>query len=557
MNLKKQKKELLFVPLGGSGEIGMNVNLYHLDGKWLMVDLGAGFADDWMPGIDMIVADISFIQERKQDLLGIVLTHAHEDHLGAIQYLWNELECPVYATPFTGAFLQEKLLGDGYKKGDVPIHIIDEGCTLNLGPFDIELVQITHSVPEMNAVFLRTPHGNILHTGDWKLDPNPTVGATTDFDKLEAFGKEGVKALICDSTNVFNKGTSGSEGDLRDSLIDLIAGCDKLVAVTTFASNVARITNLIEAGKKAGRKVALAGRSLHRVLKAAQASGYMLDIPDLIDTREIKNHPREKMLVICTGCQGDPLAATNKLVNGTHPDFRLKPGDTVIFSSKIIPGNEKRIFRLYNLLAKQKVEVYTERDHFVHVSGHPSRDELQHMYELVQPEISIPVHGELVHMHEHARLAKSWGAKQAIETENGQIIRLSGDTPECIGYVDSSGYFGVDGNTLISPDSNVMRMRRRIQRDGVITITLITDKKGKLLTSPSIITPGVLDKEEDKDIIDAISEEIEDAVHDSHSKAKRITAKNTENVIRAATRRILKTELGKNPPIEIEFKVLS
>lgn len=557
MNLKKRKNELLFVPLGGSGEIGMNVNLYHLNGKWLMVDLGAGFADDWMPGVDMIVADISFIEKYKDDLVGIVLTHAHEDHLGAIQYLWNELKCPVYATPFTSAFLKEKLLDDGYKDGDVPINIIKEGSTLDLDPFDIELVQITHSVPEMNAVFIRTPHGNVLHTGDWKLDPNPTVGASSDLDKLKAFGDEGVLALVCDSTNVFNKGTSGSEGDLKDSLIDLIAGCDKLVAVTTFASNVARITNIIKAGHKAGRKVALAGRSLHRVSRAARAAGYMQDIPELIDTRELKNYPREKVLVICTGCQGDPFAATNKLVSGSHPDFRLKPGDTVIFSSKIIPGNEKRIFRLYNKLAEQKVEVLTERDHFVHVSGHPNCDELEKMYELVRPDISIPVHGELVHMHEHARLAREWGVKQTIETANGQIMTLSHERSECIGKVESSGYYGVDGKTLISPDSPVMRMRRRIQRDGVVTIAIITDAQGNLITSPIVIAPGLLDLKEDADIVDAIVDEIEASVNDSLSKAKRRSTKNTENVVRSAIRRILKSELGKNPPIEIEFRTVA
>lgn len=557
MNLKSFKDQLLFVPLGGSGEIGMNVNLYHLDGKWLMVDLGAGFADDYLPGVDMIVADIDFIKKRKKDLLGIVLTHAHEDHLGAVQYLWDELEVPVYATPFTTAFLKEKLADAGFKKGEVPIHELDEGARIEIGPFDIELVHITHSVPEMNAVFLRTRHGNVFHTGDWKLDPDPTLGPATNHDKLSALGDEGVMAMVSDSTNVFKDGVSGSEGDLRKSLVELISDCKQMVCVTTFASNVARVRNIIEAGHEAGRKVVLAGRSLERIVRAAKAAGYLQDLPQLLTPKEFNKHPRNKIMVMSTGCQGEPIAATNKIATGTHPDIRLKPKDTVIFSSKIIPGNEKRIFRLFNLFAKQKIEVLTEKDHFVHVSGHPNRGEMHEMYKMIRPKISVPVHGELVHMHEHARLAKEWGAEHAIETENGEIIHLNSKQPERVGMTDSSGYYGVDGNYLLPPDGTVLRMRRRVSREGVVIVSLVLDARFNLLTDPQIIAPGALCRKEDRDIIDSMVEDIRLNIEDSNRKTKKIGYNTIENVTRSAVRRVFKHEIGKNPPIEILVETIN
>lgn len=547
--LKNHKDDLLFIPLGGAGEIGMNVNLYHLDGKWIIADLGAGFADDWLPGVDMIVADMSFIREHKDDVLGIVLTHAHEDHLGGIQYLWDEIGCPVYATPFTANFLELKLRDAGFKKKEVPIHRVQPGSRFNLGSFDLELVQITHSVPEMNGIFIRTRHGNVLHTGDWKLDPNPVVGVTTNETKLKAFGDEGVLAMMGDSTNIFSSGTSGSEGDLAKSLEELINDSPQMVAVTTFASNVARLHTLATAAHKAGRKVALAGRSLFRIKEAAQNNGYLDDVK-FISIDEAAKTPRHQLMLICTGCQGEPLAATNKLATGTHPKLKLLPGDTMIFSSKIIPGNEKRIFRLFNLLSKMKIEVLTEKDHFVHVSGHPNVEEVKRMYEMVRPEVAIPVHGEIVHMHEHARLASEWGVPQSLQTENGQVIRLSKENSEAIATV-KSGYFALDGNCLLDPDGKVMRMRRRIRHEGLVTATIIVDDAMHLMTEPILTFPGILDEKEDKDIILDIMDDIIANFTDSRKKSKKFTQSSIETLVRSAIRRVMKADIGKNPPIEV------
>ncbi|MCH2036995.1 MAG: ribonuclease J [Rickettsiales bacterium] len=553
-NIKKHKDDLLFIPLGGAGEIGMNVNLYHLDGKWIIADLGAGFADDWLPGVDMIVADISFIREHRDDVLGIVLTHAHEDHLGGIQYLWDELECPVYATPFTASFLERKLADSGYKKGEVPIHRIEPGSRFNLGPFDMELVEITHSVPEMNGIFIRTRHGNILHTGDWKLDPKPVVGADTNEAKLTAFGDEGVLAMVSDSTNIFSAGRSGSEGKLSESLEQLIASCKQMIAVTTFASNVARLESLAKAAQKAGRKVALAGRSLYRIKEAAQENGYLTDVK-FISIDEAARAPRDKVMIICTGCQGEPLAATNKLATGTHPQLKLLPGDTIIFSSKIIPGNEKRIYRLFNLLSQMQVNVMTEKDHFVHVSGHPNVEDVKRMYEMVRPQVSIPVHGEIVHMKEHARLARKWGIPKAIELENGKVIQLSEENTEAVSVVNS-GYFALDGNCLLEPDGYVMKMRRRIRNDGVVVATVIVDDNYYLKTEPIISAPGILDENEDDDLFQQLISDMVLNYDDSRKKSKKFGKSTIENLVRSSIRRVMKSDIGKNPPIHVKIRVV-
>ena len=361
INLKAYKDKLLFLPLGGSNEIGINVNLYHYKGKWIMIDCGSGFADDHLPGVDMVVADLSFIEQYKKDLLGIILTHAHEDHLGAIQYLWNELECPIYTTKFTKCFLKTKLSEYSFSS-EIKIIEIDPKKKFELGPFSIEMIGLTHSAPEMHALMIRTGSGNVLHTGDWKFDPRPIVGEASDEIALKKCGDEGVLALVCDSTNVFNKGVSGSEGDVRDSLVDIIKSCPKMVVVTTFASNLARLDTLIHAGEQAGRKVCLTGRSLHRIFAAARESGYLGNIQPIIDERSIGKYKREDILVIATGCQGEPLAATSKMADGTHHSISLAPKDTVIFSSKIIPGNEKKIFKLFNVFVKKNVEVITSAE---------------------------------------------------------------------------------------------------------------------------------------------------------------------------------------------------
>lgn len=549
-SINKHKKDLLFVPLGGSGEIGMNMNLYYLEGKWLIADFGAGFAEDYFPGVDMLVPDITFIREHKKDIVGIVLTHAHEDHLGAVPYLWDELPCPIYATPFTAAFLKEKLKDQGVKPA-AKIVEVKQGSSFKLGPFDLELVQITHSVPEMNGIFIRTQYGNIFHTGDWKLDPRPMLGDVTDKDKLKRYGKEGVLAMISDSTNVFSPGVSRSEGDLRDSLVKLVKECPKMVMVTTFASNVARIESIAVAGQKAGRKVILAGRSLWRIVRAAKESGYLKDAPDFLEEDQISKYPREKILVISTGCQGEPLAATNKIANGNHRNISLRPDDTVIFSSKIIPGNDKRIFRLFNKLVKMKVEVLTEKDHFVHVSGHPNVEDMKEMYSMIKPKIALPVHGEDVHIHEHVRLAKSWGVKQALEAENGVVIKLAPGDPERVGQVQANE-LGIDGNFFLASDSGIMRMRRKLQRDGVIMVVLTMDKDSRLMADPVITAPGALDAKEDQDIFEDMLDEIAHVLKENHKGTKKMQSDDRIiNVTRAAVKRVMRDETGKEPPIEV------
>jgi ribonuclease J len=555
MEIAKHKNELLFIPLGGAGEIGMNLNLYHYKGKWLLIDMGAGFADESLPGVDMVVPDINFLIKHKKDIVGLILTHSHEDHLGAVQYLWDALECPVYATPFSSNFLRKKLLESPLKQR-VVIKEVECRSKISLAPFEIDLIGLTHSAPEMHALMVSTELGHVLHTGDWKFDHDPLVGEVSDEALLEQYGREGVLALIGDSTNVFNEGTSGSEGDLRRSLVKLIASCEKMVAVTTFASNVARIETVIKAAVSCGRKVVLAGRSLHRILQAAQESGYLLGEEAFVDEKDVSNYPREKLLILCTGCQGELLAATTKIANNAHPHIKLKPGDTVIFSSKIIPGNDKKIFALFNKFVKMDIEVLTEKDHFVHVSGHPARDELKKMYQLVKPQIAVPVHGEAIHIHEHAKLAKDWGVPQAFEVENGDILRLAPNAGK-LGKVHS-GYLAIDGHSLLPINSAVMQMRRKISRDGIIIVTLIVSQNYNLLTDPIISSPGILDANEDKEFIIELVDEIryivEDNVLSLKSKSTKTTSENLYNKVREAVRRMVKRETGKRPPIEVRLE---
>lgn len=552
LNLKKHKDDLLFLPLGGSGEIGMNMNLYYMDGKWLMVDFGAGFADDYYPGVDMLVPDISFILPYKKDIVGLVLTHAHEDHLGAIVYLWENFNCPIYATPFTASFLKAKIEENPGAK-HAKIIEIPQGSTFKVGPFDIEMVQITHSAPEMNGVMLRTKHGNIFHTGDWKLDPKPMIGEPSDEAKIKKYGDEGILAMIGDSTNVFSPGHSGSEGDLRESLIKLVGECKKLAVVTTFASNIARIESIVVAARANNRKVVMAGRSLWRIVGAAQDAGYLLDFDDFVSEDQFSKYPREELLVIATGCQGEPMAAINKIATGSHRNITVRAGDSIIFSSKIIPGNEKRIFRLFNKFVRLGIETLTERDHFTHVSGHPNIEELKRMYELVRPQISVPVHGEHVHMHEHTRLARSWGVKTAFEMDNGVVLKLAPGAPEKVCQVQA-GPLGVDGTAFLHADSEIMRMRRKMQREGIIVISLILDDKG-LVVPAIILAPGVLDTKSDDEIFLQMSEEVEDVIKECYllGKKQRHTDR-IDNLVRSAVRKIIKKVTGKNPSIEVSIR---
>lgn len=554
-NLKNYKDKLLFIPLGGTNEIGINVNLYHLNGKWIMVDLGCGFADEQLPGVDLVVADLSFIEQHRDDLLGLIITHSHEDHLGAVQYLWESLGCPIYTTEYTKNFMAAKL--DEYSfENKMKVHSVKTGDKVDIGPFNVEFVQLAHSAPEMQALMIRTAGGNIFHTGDWKFDHDPVIGEAADEKLLASFGKEGVLALVCDSTNVFNKGYSGSEGEVRKSVVDVVAKCTGMVVVATFASNLARLDTLIHAGQAAGRKVVLTGRSLHRVLGAAQSSGYLNDIEPLVDERSIGKYKRKDLLVIATGCQGEPMAATAKIANNSHASIRISKGDTVIFSSRVIPGNDKKIFSLFNKFVKKGVEVITEKDEHVHVSGHPSIDELKKMYQLVKPQICVPVHGEPVHIHAQAKLAKSEGINKTLELENGKVALFDADNPEILGEVEN-GYLAVDGNYLLPTDSAIFRARRRMRDSGIVILTILIDDKFRLVSSPILSMPGVLDPKEDFDIVQEIKLELERAYKKVCKDNKGyILSDQIESSMRTTLRRMLKKEIGKSPIIIINLEEL-
>lgn len=548
LNVKNYKNDLLFLPLGGCNEIGANFNLYHLNGKWLIVDCGSGFADDYLPGVDMIVPDVSFLEQHRKDIVGMVITHAHEDHLGGVQYLWNELQCPIYATNFTASFLRAKI--SEYDVGKkATIHKLEPASSIDLAPFAIEMIPLTHSAPEMQALMIRTEKGNVMHTGDWKFDPDPIVGEPSDLKRLKECGDEGVLALVCDSTNVFSEGHSGSEGKLRDSLTSIIADCPNMVVVTTFASNLARIESLVHAAKATGRKVVASGRSVKRIIDVAHNCGYLEDLEHLIDEHDVGRYNRSELLVIATGCQGEPMAATSKMATGSHHSIKLAPEDTVIFSSKIIPGNDKKIFRMFNQLVQQRIEVITERDHFVHVSGHPYVEELKEMYNLVRPELCIPVHGEPVHIHEHARLAKEQGVSSALEIQNGQVAKLESKSSEIVGSVQS-GYFAVEGSSLLPIESNIFKMRRRMRDDGLGFIAVVIGKN-KLAAKPMVAFPGCLDNNEDRDLLEHISDTISTELNRFMSRGRKASKDQVETQIRAIARKIIKTEIGKGPILNV------
>ncbi len=548
-------EELLFLPLGGAGEIGMNLNLYCWAGKWLMVDLGITFADETLPGVEVVLPDPRFIVERRDDLLGLVLTHAHEDHLGAVPYLWPRLRCPVYATPFAAAVLRRKLVRDGAAPGirDLEITEVPLSGRLQIGPFDIEFISLTHSIPESNALAIRTPAGTVLHTGDFKIDPDPLVGGVTDEAVLRRWGDAGVLAMVCDSTNVFRPGESGSEADVRASLIELVAGHAGRVAVACFASNVARISSIAAAAEANGRHVALVGRSLWRITGAARETGYLDDTVAFLSDRDAAMLPPDKVLYLCTGCQGEPRAALARISANDHPHVFLGRGDVAIFSSKIIPGNELAINRLHNRLIANGVEVVTEDDHFVHVSGHPCRDELASMYRWVRPRIAVPVHGEARHLVEHARFARSLQVPQAVMVENGDVLRLAPGPPEVVDQVPF-GRLVADGNAVVSAESPVMLTRRRLMHNGVAFVTLAIDGDGRLVADPRITAQGLFHPDEDD----------EEAALAGAAEAVRVAfvalprrAREADEVVReaarTAVRRRLKACRDKRPVIEVQI----
>lgn len=552
MPATKADDGLYFLPLGGANEIGMNLNLYGYRDQWLMVDLGTSFADDTAPGVDMIVPDVTWIAERKDKLLGLVLTHAHEDHLGAISHCWHELGCPIWATGFAASVLRRKLEEKGIEEL-VPITIYQPGEVIQLGPFRITPIGITHSTPESQALAIETPQGTILHTGDWKLDPDPVLGPATDRAAIQRFGDQGVLAMVCDSTNVFSRGRSGSEGEVRDSLLKLLAGREGRIAVTTFASNLARLETFYDVAKRIGRSVCLIGRSLHRFTAAAHENGYLREVPHLVDEREAGYLPRDKVMYVCTGCQGEVRGAMARIAFDQHPHVALSPGDLALFSSKIIPGNERTLYRLHNELVLRGIEVITEKDAFVHVSGHPSRDELAEMYALARPQIAIPVHGEPRHLVEHARFAQSLQVPHGIVPRNGDLIRIAPNGPEMVEEVPA-GRLAIDGDDLIPLQGGTLQARRKLSFNGTALVSLAVDEKGYLEADPMVTLSGVVNGDA-AELAETIAEQIGNAV-DKLSRRQRSDADLEETAIKVL-RRALKPVTERKPLCQVHIIRLS
>ena len=546
-----EQDELLFVPLGGAGEIGMNLNLYGFGPKdrerWMMIDLGITFGNSSMPGVDVIMPDPSFIEERLDQLDGLVLTHANEDHLGAVAHLWERLQCPVYATPFTASILGHKLREAGLERR-VPVTIVPLKGKFSVGPFDLELITLTHSIPEPNAIVIRTPLGMVLHTGDWKFDPDPVVGEVSDEAALNALGDEGTLAIVCDSTNVFTQGTSGSEGDLLESLTQLIGTLSGRVVVTCFASNVARLETIAAAAAANDRDVVLAGRSLWRFQEVGREHGCLADTAAFLDEDAAGYLPRDKTLIICTGSQGEPRAALSRIAGGKHPRISLEQGDTVIFSSRQIPGNETSIGQVQNQLARTGVNVVTEKDHFVHVSGHPAREELIRMYQHVHPKIAIPVHGELRHMAEHARLATQCQVGATLVGENGSVMRIAPGTPGIINHV-TSGRLALEGNRLVPLDSELNRQRKQALWNGVAIMSVVVDGEGRLVGEPELTTLGIVEHDDDPLLGHAI--EAARQVLDDLPMGGRLSAHAESEAIRIAVRRTFRNAIDKKPITQI------
>ena len=537
------KDELLFLALGGSGEIGMNVNLYGCRGKWLMVDLGVSFADPNYPGIDVVLPDLAFIEERADDLLGLVVTHGHEDHIGAIPYLALDLGVPIYATAFTAGLIRAKLDEEGLA-GRVKVKLVEPGKPVNLGPFTAEWVPMAHSIPEMNAILIGTPFGRVFHTGDWKLDEAPGTSVPTSAAGLARIGDEGVLALMGDSTNVFNPNPSGSESSVRADLERFTAEAPGRVLVTTFASNVARVQTLGQVAVATGRQLCIAGRSLDRITKIAKAVGYLPDFPPTLDFDAAMRVSPKELMIVATGGQGEPRAALARIAAGSHR-LGLSEGDTVLFSSKEIPGNEEAIGLVQNQLAKRNIRMVTERQAHIHVSGHPGRPEIEQLYGWLKPEIVVPVHGERRHMAEHARLAASLGVPATIVQNNGEVVRLAPNGPTIVGH-ERSGRLVLDGDVILPADGSTLNDRRKLAVNGLITVAVAVDKAGAARGRPQIGVHGVPVEEDREDFVEDAAEAVLDALAD----APRDEAKRRE-AVRLAVRRRATSWTGKKPQVEV------
>jgi ribonuclease J len=537
------KDELLFLALGGSGEIGMNVNLYGCRGKWLMADLGMSFGDANYPGIDLVLPDLAFIEERADDLLGLVITHGHEDHIGAIPYLALDLGVPIYATIFTAGLIREKLAEENLTDR-VKVKVVKVGEPLVLGPFTVTWAPLAHSIPEMNALLIDTPFGRVFHTGDWKLDDAPQIGEPSSVEALKAIGDGGVLALMGDSTNVFNTEPSGSEASVRADLEHFTGEAKGRVLITTFASNAARLQTLGRVAVATGRQVCVAGRSLDRIIKIAKGAGYLLDFPPTIDFDAAMRVPPKELMIIATGGQGEARAALSRIAHDSHK-LKLSAGDTVLFSSKQIPGNEEAIGIVQNALAGRDILMVTERQAHIHVSGHPGRPEIERLYGWLRPEIVVPVHGERRHMAEHARLAAEIGVPRQIVQMNGDVIRIAPDGPKKVGNA-RSGRLVLDGDVILAANGATMNDRRKVAVNGIVSVAVALDKAGQVRGRPQIGVLGVPVEEDREDFVEEASEAVLDAVADGPRDLNKL-----KETIRLAVRRCATTWTGKKPIVDV------
>jgi ribonuclease J len=550
-----RQDELVFVPLGGVGEIGMNAGLYGIgperQRKWIMVDCGMGFAgEEGLPGVDLMFPDLTFIEERKKDLLGIFITHAHEDHIGAISELWPRLKVPVYATRFAKQLLETRRLSEpGAPKVD--LREIKPGKRVVVGPFDIEFVPVAHSIPESNAVAIRTEFGLVVHTGDWKLDDTPVAGDTTSPEAFKALGDEGILALVCDSTNVLREGRSPSESEVSATLRRIIQESPHRVAVTTFASNVARIRAVAEAAQACGREVIAVGRAMDRVIDVARECGYLDGLPDFRGAESYGHIPRDKLVCLLTGSQGEPRAAMSRVSRDDHPAISLTAGDRVIFSSRAIPGNEREVGAIINDLIEAGVEVITDRTELVHVSGHPRREEMVAMYGWTRPKAVVPVHGEALHLDEHARFARSQGVETVVKARNGAVVRLAPGKPEVIEHV-RAGRLYKDGNVLIDHKDRAIPERRKLSQTGIVSVALAIDDRGMVVGEPAVDIMGLPNRgRSGEPLLDTVVDTVNRTLSNL-PRGKMKDSEAVENAVDRAIRSAVNEAWGKKPACHVQ-----
>lgn len=549
----KTGAELVLMPLGGMGEIGMNAYAYGYGSasrrKWIMVDCGVKFGDEMDPGIDVILPDTRYLEAERKSLLGIFLTHGHEDHLGAVAWLWPQLRCPVYCTPFAAELLKRKLAEAGLL-GEVPLRVVPLGGTIEIGDFSVEFVSVTHSIPESSALYIKTPAGKVLHSGDWKLDPKPTIAPLMDIDRLKQIGDEGVDALVCDSTNVLREGHSPSESEIADNLAHIIAEAKGRVAVTTFASHVGRITSVAQAARANQREVVLAGRAMHNIVAAAMEVGLLKEGNSFRDQTEYGYLPRDKVVLLCTGSQGEPRAAMARIAADNHPDITLNKGDLVIFSSKTIPGNEKSVATVLNRLAEQEIDVITSDDALVHTSGHPRQEELCLFYSWVKPKLLVPMHGEMRHLVKHRAFATECGIPATAQVMAGEILRLAPGEATIVDEVPA-GRIHVDGRILVPSVDGPARKRRKLSQVGLVAISLVIDGNGRLVDDPQAKLDGLPEETSSGEEFFELVLDVVDEVYESIPRKRRLIDEVVEEKIRQTVRSRVDNEWGKKPIVHV------